>query len=221
LAAWEPTTNIGANALAATRPSAHATTTHAVAFDASSSADRFDEQALVESARSSADAFAELYRRYVERIYSFALRRSHSNAIAEDVTSATFEKALRNLHRYRWKEPGIGPWLFRIASNELVNVYRSDQRQVAIAATLSDQPDRAVELVAQSFAGDPEILDALAKIRPRYQRAISLRYFADLTNEEAAAAMGVARGTMPVIVHRALKALRKALADHEAGDDRD
>jgi len=58
---------------------------------------------------------------------------------------------------------------------------------------------------------DEELLAALARIRPRYQRALTLRYFADLTNEEAAAAMGVSRTTMAVVVHRGAAALRREL----------
>ena len=193
------------------RSRAFATTTALVAPSATSRPDRFDERALVESARRDPNAFAELYRRYVDRIYRYAMRRSNSTAIAEDVTSATFEKALRGLASYRWREPGIGPWLFRIASNELVDVYRRDDRQRAIASSLADQPPPASFDASELADVDTELLAALAQIRPRYQRALMLRYFADLTNEEAAAAMGVSRSTMAVVLHRGAAALRKQL----------
>lgn len=172
---------------------------------------RLDEQRLVEWARTDANAFAELYRRYVERIHAYAFRRSGSQAVAEDVTSATFEKALRGLGSYRWKEPGIGPWLFRIASNELVNYYRHDDRQVQAAASLASSTVPSSTSVGQPLEDTAEMLMALATIRPRYQRALTLRYFADLTNEEAAAAMGVTRATMAVVLHRGMNALRKAI----------
>ena len=107
--------------------------------------DRLDERALVEAARHDAGAFAALYRRYVDRIHAYALRRSNSRTIAEDVTSATFEKALRALDRYRWREPGIGPWLFRIASNELVDVHRRQDRQDRVALRLERSPGSTVE----------------------------------------------------------------------------
>ena len=55
------------------------------------------------------------------------------------------------------------------------------------------------------------VLAALSRIPPRYQRAISLRYLADLDNESAAEAMGISRSTMAVVLHRALRALRREL----------
>ncbi len=195
---------------------ARATTTHLVAPPDSTSPERFDERSLVESARHDASAFAELYRRYVHRIHAYAFRRSGSRQVADDVTSATFEKALRGLASYRWREPGIGPWLFRIASNEFANYYRSDAKQARAAASLQAAAIRSSMVRTDEFGefgefGDGEVVAALGKIRPRYQRALSLRYLADLTNEEAAAAMGVSRATMAVIVHRGAAALRKVI----------
>lgn len=182
-----------------------------------SSSDRFDERALVEAARQDPGAFATLYRRYVERIHAYAYRRSGSRAIAEDVTSTTFEKALRGLDRYRWREPGIGPWLFRIASNELVDVHRRQDRQDRVTERLLHQRE-AVSTPEDDVVRDDAVRAALDRIAPRYQRALTLRYLADLSNEEAAAAMGLSRATMAVVVHRAGAALRRVIEqDRRAG----
>jgi RNA polymerase sigma factor (sigma-70 family) len=54
---------------------------------------------------------------------------------------------------------------------------------------------------------------ALADLRPRYQQAITLRYLAGLTQAEAAEAMGCSLAVMAVVLHRALNALRRALAE--------
>lgn len=188
--------------------------TRPVVLATASTPDRFDERSLVEAARHDADAFAALYRRYVDRVHAYAYRRSGSQAIADDVTSATFEKALRGLDRYRWREPGIGPWLFRIASNELVDAYRRDDRQGRIVERLQSASPATFAASGHedrlTGVGD-EVRRALERISPRYQRALTLRYFADLSNEEAAAAMGVSRATMAVVLHRAGIALRKAI----------
>lgn len=174
--------------------------------------DQSDERELVELARQDPNAFAELYRRYVERIHAYAFRRSGSRTVAEDVTSATFEKALRGLGGYRWREPGIGPWLFRIASNEFANHHRGITRQERVVQSLHQtRHPTASHQVTEVHGGDDGLRAALASLRPRYQRALTLRYFADLTNEEAAAAMGVSRRTMAVIVHRGMVALRRTL----------
>ena len=62
------------------------------------------------------------------------------------MTAATFEEALRSLPSFVAKGGGFGPWLFRIAANEIVDHYRADQRARGRkghrALTLLAIPDR-------------------------------------------------------------------------------
>src|SRR5690242_19734781 len=89
---------------------------------------------MVERARSDPDAFGELYRRYLPRLHAFAYRRTGDIEAAEDVTSAAFERALRNLDTFRWQSGGFGPWLFRIAANEIIDHYRRSGRAASARA---------------------------------------------------------------------------------------
>jgi RNA polymerase sigma-70 factor, ECF subfamily len=178
--------------------------------------DADDERALVDRARADPSAFAELYRRYLPRVYAFAIRRTGSAEAAEDITSAAFERALRNLGAYRWQEGGFGPWLFRIVANELVDHHRragraaSDRAQGAALRLAPAEPQDPAELVGTRDAV-AELLAAMNRLTPRYERALSLRYLSGLTTEEAAAALGTSRATMAVVVHRATRALRREL----------
>lgn len=182
-----------------------------------------DERQLVERARLDGDAFAELYRLYLPRIHALAFRRCGSREVAEDVTAATFEQALRSLPAFRWKGGGFGPWLFRIAANEIVDHHRADERARGrrdARALLA--LDNLTPVRISGGSGDElpapaeELRAALATLNPRYQRAISLRYLAELTHEEAAEAMGTTKAVMAVTTHRALRALRRALEHQQA-----
>ena len=62
-------------------------------------ADPIDERLLVDRARSDPDAFAQLYRSHAGRVHAMAWRRLGSREAAEDVTSATFERAWRAMGR--------------------------------------------------------------------------------------------------------------------------
>ena len=68
-----------------------------------------DDGELVARARRDPGAFGALYRRYVDRIYSFAHRRTWNREAAEDVTAATFERAYRHLDRFDSTGAGFGP----------------------------------------------------------------------------------------------------------------
>ena len=180
-----------------------------------------DERELVARAVTDPEAFAVLYRRYVDPIYRFAYRRSGSREVAEDVTSATFEKALRGLDRFEWRQGGLRAWLYRIAANEVTDHHRRARRDSSPAGR------RAMQLVSgeapadaePSFADVPveQLRAALENINPRYQEALSLRYLAGLSAEETAAALGCNRATLAVVLQRAGRALRRQLEDKGDG----
>ena len=100
------------------------------------------EQALVEQAITEPSAFAELYNCYVDRIYAFVYRRVENEMLAQDITSTTFEKALRALPTYRSKGGGFYAWLYTIARNEVIAHQRRRRFTVlsAIPGAWLDQP---------------------------------------------------------------------------------
>jgi RNA polymerase sigma-70 factor (ECF subfamily) len=192
-------------------------------LSADTPAEPFDERALVVAARGDAAAFGILYRRYVERIYAFAYRRTWTREAAEDVTAATFERAMRHLERFDTDGAGFGPWLFRIAANELVDHYRREGRP------RSERGQRGLHVLAEDAVEDDlepierddevrQMIEALDTLRPRYQRALTLRYLAGLSADDAAHAMGCSKPVLAVTLHRALGALRRAV---ECGDEPD
>src|SRR5450759_1213388 len=183
-----------------------------------------DERALIARARSDPSAFGVLYRAYVDRIYAFAYPRTCTREAAEDVTTATFERALRHLERFDADGAGFGPWLFRIAANELVDHYRREGR------TRSDRGQRGLHVLAGHAVEDDvdaieredevrDMIEALGTLRPRYQRALTLRYLAGLSADEAATAMGCSKPVLAVTLHRALGALRRAVEPDSSDPD--
>lgn len=181
------------------------------------------ERELVDRARVDTAAFSELYRRFLPQVHAYAHRRTGNVEAAEDICSATFEAALQNLHRFRWKPGGFAPWLMRIAANQTIAHYRregrasTDRGQHAMAqlhseASIDDLPidDFPINDIASLRA-------AFDQLPERYQRVLSLRYLADLDPADVAEAMGLAKPALAVVSSRALKALRRELERAESG----
>lgn len=184
-----------------------------------------DERALVARAATDPDAFGELYRRYLPRVHDFAYRRTGSVEAAEDICAATFESAMRTLDRFRWGSGGFAPWLFRIASRQLVTHYRREgradtdrgQRAAAdLAPGLAPAADEALGVIGDDIEA---LRSALDRLNDRYQRVIALRYLSDLDIAEAASAMGLARPAFSVVLTRAVAALRRELEQSKGAND--
>ena len=176
------------------------------------------ERELAERARVDIDAFAELYRHYLPRIHAFAWRRTGNRQAAEDICAATFEAALKGIGRFRWRSGGFGAWLHRIAANQITDHYRrearptSDRGQRAMAAMHTSDDPAWPDTSIDGFGDDRnELRAAIGRLNPRYQRAVTLRFLADLDHGDAAQAMGLSRPAFAVVLSRALKALRREL----------
>lgn len=173
-----------------------------------------DEQALVARAAHDFDAFAQLYRRYLPEIHAFAYRRTGSIEATEDICSATFEAALRSIDRFRWRDSGFRPWLFRIAARQVIAHYRREgrsrsERGQRALASLAEGPGPGADDLAS--LEDATLREALGRLNSRYERALSLRHLAGLDTTEAARAMGLTNAAFSVVLTRATKALRREL----------
>jgi RNA polymerase sigma-70 factor (ECF subfamily) len=179
------------------------------------------ERALVARSRVSADAFGSLYDFYLPRIHGFILRRVGDRAVAEDLTATTFERALGSIRRGDFRNESFGGWLYRVASNAVVDHVRRARRapKPAWPAGASGDhvsPDVAIgdDAAAAAFAAalDRDALRrALLAIPETHRQLIVLKFFDGLDTDELCATLGCSRPTLAVRLHRALRALRAAM----------
>jgi RNA polymerase sigma-70 factor, ECF subfamily len=175
-----------------------------------------EENRLVELARSDPEAFGELYRRNVDRIYTYVFYRVGSAADAEDLTARTFYQALGGIHRYVDQGVPFLAWLYRIAHNLVANHHRNRARwketsldQLEIRGQVTERPDSAVE------AGERQRALAMAIRRQpeERQRLLILKFTDRLSNEEIGRMMGRTESSIKSLYFRTLRALK---ADLEA-----
>jgi len=180
------------------------------------------ERALVARARVDAAAFGELYDFYLPRIHGFIARRIPDRAVAEDLTAMTFERGLGAVRGEGFRNDAFGGWLYRVAANAVVDHVRRDRRTVPLGGRATDgrpddgdEPGVGDERAARAFADalDRDQLGrALLRLPEAHRRVIVLKFYDDLELDEACALLGCSRATFAVKLHRALRALRAALA---------
>jgi RNA polymerase sigma-70 factor, ECF subfamily len=175
------------------------------------------ERTLVARAREDCAAFAELYDFYLPRVYGFVYRRVQDRCVAEDLTSMTFQRALENVRRSDFRNESFGGWVYRVASNAVVDHVRRGRRYVSVAdADLSDEPgDLALDAMAAALDRD-QLRRALQGLSNTHREVLVLRFYDDLDTTEICAILGCSREALAVRLHRALRALRLAVAKESA-----
>jgi RNA polymerase sigma-70 factor (ECF subfamily) len=168
-----------------------------------------DEALLVQCAQEDPREFVALYDRYVARIYAYAQRETGDPAVAQDIVSATFEKALRKMPDYQWRGTSFGAWLYQIARNEILTYFRKQKRLFPLSEWLFGSG--SVELVVQAEQERDELVQAMRRLSPKDQELLRLRYYERLSHREIGEILGKSSRTIAVAVHRALKRLRQRM----------
>ena len=76
-----------------------------------------EERLEILAAQRDRAAFAPLYERYVDQIHAYVYTLTHDMEQADDVTAATFAKAMEELPRFEWRGVPYSAWLYRVAGN--------------------------------------------------------------------------------------------------------
>jgi RNA polymerase sigma factor (sigma-70 family) len=147
----------------------------------------------------------------IRRVYAYVAYRIGDGPDADDVTSDTFERALRYRRSYDPRKGDAVSWLIGIARRRIEDrrALFSAQPHPDQAVTLHSLEDDAVERISLSAA--------VAELEQRDRELIALRYGADLTGREIGEVLGITTNAAEVALHRALTRLRRVL--EEAADE--
>jgi len=170
-----------------------------------------EEKRLVEAAKADAAAFAELYQLYVDKIYTYCYYHTGDAELAQDLTAATFLKAIEELPRFQWRGIPYSAWLYKVASN-LIKKSRAAKPLVELDEKIvSGQSDPDGELLAKERTY--KLRRALAQLPPAQKQVVLLRYDAGLSIKEVAKVMGKSQGAVKALLFRAIRNLRNSLTE--------
>jgi len=156
-------------------------------------------------------AFATLVERYVNLVYSTALRRAGSAPAAEEITQAVFILLAKKADSLGGKTVLSG-WLYHTAQLTAANFLRGEirrqqrEREAHMQSILNEPPTETWMQIA------PLLEDAMARLGTRDRDAIVLRFFENKNLREVGAAIGTSEDAAKVRVNRALEKLRKMFA---------
>jgi RNA polymerase sigma-70 factor (ECF subfamily) len=149
-----------------------------------------------------------VYARELPRIYNYFRYRLVGDALAQDLTSATFEKAWRARGRYRRDLAAFSTWLIAIARNTATDYLRRRRDELSLeslrAAPGGDTPDALYARQAE-LARLGALLGALPD---RERELLALKYGAGLTNREIARHSGLSESNVGTILNRVVNRLR-------------
>lgn len=158
------------------------------------------------------NALAEIYDIHSPGIYRYSMRLLGDMTLAEDCVAETFARFLKSLQEQRGPHDNLQAYLYRIAHNWIVDLYRNNKESVELTDVLRSESDVPEEEAAKRIR-QKQVRRAIRHLTPEQQQVISLKYLDDWNNEEIARLMKKPVGAVKSIQHRALKSLYRLLAE--------
>ncbi|MFA6106490.1 MAG: RNA polymerase sigma factor [Patescibacteria group bacterium] len=181
-------------------------------------------------ARKNKAAFDEFYCLYADRMYQYIYYKINSKEDAEDLTSAFFLKIWGLAQEGKIDEAKtIKPFLYTVARNIVIDHYRKLSQQKTISLDIQTGREMEAEAeaaTAKDFLADEKvdlpagadklfeierIREKLFELKDEYREVIVLKYLDELEPKEIAVILGKSKGSVNVLAHRAVKALRELM----------
>lgn len=176
---------------------------------------------LVERAKSGeAEAFAQIYDRYLDTVFRFVYFRVGNRQLAEDLTAETFYRALKRIGSFTWQGRDLGAWLVTIARNLVADHFKSGRYRLEVTTSDvldAEREDRGPEGSPESAVVDHitniTLLTAVKQLNPEQQECIVLRFLQGFSVAETAKAMDKNEGAIKALQYRAVRALARLLPE--------
>ena len=168
-----------------------------------------DERDLARLATTDIEAFAELYRRHLPRVYRYHVVHVGNTKDAEDLTSQTFIAALEGIHSFRGTG-SFAAWILGIASRKRLMFYRGNKLEVPLDSAIHyPSPGLPTDKAVAHQLQLESISRALRQISPDRAEALILTYFGGLSNAEAGRVLNKSEAALKMLVSRGLQDLRE------------
>jgi RNA polymerase sigma-70 factor (ECF subfamily) len=137
-----------------------------------------------------------------------------SVALAEDMVSETFFRALRSMSTFRWQGKDFGAWLMTIARNLTTDHYKAGRTRLEVATedmSQHDGPTEGPEGAVLASLTNEALLGALTQLPHEQQECLIMRFLQGLSIAETAAVLGRSDGAVKQLQLRGVRNLAKLL----------
>ncbi len=174
-----------------------------------------DEEIVSEVKKGNIDYFAEIVKRYNQRLYRIAVSYGVFDDDAEEVLQTTYIAAYEKINQFRG-EAKFSTWLIRILINECLMLKRKNQK------TQNIPEDLVTNLTGDHLNPEKDYMDkerkemlekAIQQLPEKYKTVYMLKEVEGMNIEETSAALAISKVNVKVRLHRAKSMLKNLIKD--------
>jgi len=168
--------------------------------------------------------FEKIYIKFLPRIYRFFYLKLFDKQLSEDLASEVFIRVYKNLRKINLNAKTFQVWIYRIASNLLIDHYRKktgygkeepfEEKAGDLIENdmfIKNSPVLKKELGFENF----KIIDAIGKLTKLQKDIIILKFVEDFDFETIARIFGKKQSTIRGILFRAMTKLKNEVKNNK------
>lgn len=177
------------------------------------SPDKSSETLIAAVARGDKPAFAELFERVAPRVKGYMMRLGSGEDQAEEIAQDVMVAVWRNARSYDPQKAAASTWIYRIARNRRIDLWRREYRleldpnEPGLQGQEPQMPLEILDTAQQARA----VRTAVAALPEDLALVLRLAYFEGLTHSEIADKLGLPLGTIKSRIRKAVGLVRKFL----------
>lgn len=167
-----------------------------------------DEQLVKYVQKQDKEAYAEIIKRYQEKLMRYTTYLTQDDDKAADVVQETFIKTYVNLKSFDTKKK-FSSWIYRIAHNEAMNILNKDKKQLPLKENIDF--DSGVDLEDDFVREELQIKaqDCLKRLPVLYREPLTLYFLEEKSYEEISDILRMPIGTVGTRISRAKVLMKK------------
>ncbi len=171
----------------------------------------FSDEQVVLKVKTDKEVYAELVRRYEEKLLRY-VKYLIGEVEADEVVQETFIKAFVNLKSFDERKGKWSSWIYRIAHNEAMNkVKKKRHMSLDFNDWLKEVLPGKVNIEAEYVQKEEKemVRESLSKLDIKYRSILSLYYLEDKSYEEISEILKMPMGTVGIRLKRGKEKLRE------------
>ncbi len=157
------------------------------------------------------NAFATLLQKHLQKTVGMAIRIVGSRAEAEDIAQEAFIRLWKYAPNWKTKEKGgakFTTWFYRVVTNLCIDYTR--KRKMVALDNIQEPKSEEIEVLTQMEQREKydKLAEFVSLLPDRQRIALTLCFYEEMSNKEAAETMGVSIKSLESLLVRARRKLK-------------
>lgn len=177
------------------------------------------EQYLIKKVKNKGDKVAanKLINIYYKQIYVYVFKQVNDKEVSMDLTQEIFISMLKSIDGYEEKKASFKTWIYKIASNKIIDYYRSKYYKYStLIVELENESIINLHNVESEFLlkeDAREIMDIINRFESDIQQILRLKIFGDMTFREIGEALYISESTVKTKYYSSVRKIKRLLKE--------